>query len=200
MQSARTRELKNLRAPARLPFLRMFRTVIFKSTASGDIFNEYDGRSACRRLSAIHPNGSTTIQFCTSVNCLLGRVPEDRRSDAVAVRLLRKACPHAGRVSRAVSADLPARGDAAGVVSERVRVPERNVCRVLERAAAVGAGGATELILRTEQARDAAVRKVAEYQADPALRLFVKSDDVQAREIVRLTTRPVFSVARNGLV
>ena len=51
-----------------------------------------------------------------------------------------------------------------------------------------------------DQARDAAVRKAAAYQADPSLRLFVESDDAQAREIARLTARPVFSVARNGLV
>ncbi len=43
----------------------------------------------------------------------------------------------------------------AGVVPERVRVPERDVCRVLERAAAVGAGGLRqEPALRGEAAME----------------------------------------------
>jgi len=51
-----------------------------------------------------------------------------------------------------------------------------------------------------DRAQDAAARKATAYQADPSLRLFVESDDSQAREIGRRTGRPVFSVARNGLV
>lgn len=51
-----------------------------------------------------------------------------------------------------------------------------------------------------DRARDAAVRKATYYAADPAARLFVESDDAQALDIARLTRRPVFSMARNGLV
>ena len=51
-----------------------------------------------------------------------------------------------------------------------------------------------------DQAQDSAARKAAAYQADSSLRLFVESDDEQAQEIARRTGRPVFSVARNGLV
>jgi orotate phosphoribosyltransferase len=51
-----------------------------------------------------------------------------------------------------------------------------------------------------DQAGDSAERKAAAYQSDPSLQIFVESDDEQAREIARLTGRPVFSVARNGLV
>ncbi len=51
-----------------------------------------------------------------------------------------------------------------------------------------------------DRAQDAASRKAAAYAADPSLRLFVESDDQQAQVIARLTRRPVFSIARNGLV
>ncbi|MEI8381044.1 MAG: hypothetical protein WCJ09_13005 [Planctomycetota bacterium] len=51
-----------------------------------------------------------------------------------------------------------------------------------------------------DQAQDASARKAAAYAADPALRLFVESDDQQAVEIARRTGRPVFSMARNDLV
>jgi orotate phosphoribosyltransferase len=51
-----------------------------------------------------------------------------------------------------------------------------------------------------DRAADSAARKAAAYQADPTLFLFVESDDMQAREIAQRTGRPVFSVARNGLV
>jgi len=51
-----------------------------------------------------------------------------------------------------------------------------------------------------DAARDAAARKADAYMADPTLKLFVESDDAQAREIALRTGRPVFSVARNGVV
>ncbi|HUQ69980.1 MAG TPA: hypothetical protein VM165_10680, partial [Planctomycetaceae bacterium] len=51
-----------------------------------------------------------------------------------------------------------------------------------------------------DDANDAAARKASLYANDPTLRVFVESDDAQALEIARLTGRPVFSVARNGLV
>ena len=51
-----------------------------------------------------------------------------------------------------------------------------------------------------DHANDAALRKANAYSADPTLRIFVESDDQQAREIARITKRPVFSIARNGLV
>jgi uncharacterized HAD superfamily protein len=51
-----------------------------------------------------------------------------------------------------------------------------------------------------DQAHDAATRKAEAYRADPSLVLFVESDDAQARDIAGLTGRPVFSVARQGLV
>jgi orotate phosphoribosyltransferase len=51
-----------------------------------------------------------------------------------------------------------------------------------------------------DQAHDAAARKAQAYLTDPSLRLFIESDDDQARQIARRTGRPVFSIARNGLV
>jgi hypothetical protein len=51
-----------------------------------------------------------------------------------------------------------------------------------------------------DRANDAAKRKAKVYAANPSLRLFVESDDHQALEIAKLTRRPVFSIARNGLV
>ena len=49
-------------------------------------------------------------------------------------------------------------------------------------------------------ARDSARRKANAYAADPTLRLFVESDDQQAKDIARYSGRPVFSIERNGLV
>ena len=51
-----------------------------------------------------------------------------------------------------------------------------------------------------DRANDAAARKAMAYLADPTIRLFIESDDAQAQQIARRTRRPVFSVARNGLV
>jgi orotate phosphoribosyltransferase len=51
-----------------------------------------------------------------------------------------------------------------------------------------------------DRANDAVNLKTRAYLADSTLRLFVESDDRQAQEIARRTGRPVFSVARNGLV
>ena len=51
-----------------------------------------------------------------------------------------------------------------------------------------------------DRSGDAASRKAAAYLADPTLLLFVESQDEQAREIASQTGKPVFSVARNGLV
>lgn len=51
-----------------------------------------------------------------------------------------------------------------------------------------------------DRAGDSAIRKAGHYISDPTLRLFIESDDTQACEIFRLTGRPVFSIARNGIV
>ncbi|MDB5343974.1 MAG: hypothetical protein JWP89_2351 [Schlesneria sp.] len=51
-----------------------------------------------------------------------------------------------------------------------------------------------------DRAHDAAQRKAQAYLTDPNLRLFIESDDEQARQIALQTGRPVFSIARNGLV
>jgi orotate phosphoribosyltransferase len=51
-----------------------------------------------------------------------------------------------------------------------------------------------------DRAHDAAERKALAYLADPSLRLFVESDDEQARQIALQTGRPVFSIARNGVI
>lgn len=51
-----------------------------------------------------------------------------------------------------------------------------------------------------DRANDAAARKAQAYLTDPTTALFIESDDQQARQIARRTGRPVFSIARNGLV
>jgi uncharacterized HAD superfamily protein len=51
-----------------------------------------------------------------------------------------------------------------------------------------------------DQAQDAAARKAQAYLDDPETVLFIESDDLQALQIARRTGRPVFSIARNGLV
>ena len=51
-----------------------------------------------------------------------------------------------------------------------------------------------------DRANDAAARKAQAYLTDPTTALFIESDDQQALQIARRTGRPVFSIARNGLV
>ena len=51
-----------------------------------------------------------------------------------------------------------------------------------------------------DRANDSARRKANAYAADPTLRLFIESDDQQAIQIAKFSGRPVFSMARNGLV
>jgi orotate phosphoribosyltransferase len=51
-----------------------------------------------------------------------------------------------------------------------------------------------------DRANDAAARKAQAYLNDPESVLFIESDDLQALQIARRTGRPVFSIARNGLV